>query len=67
MAQEIPFEGRFAFRYKVSGPTVQKLGIPGVESVWMDATDPHEGLPYENSDVVPTLEVRAIVLELPSR
>ena len=66
LAQELPFEGRFAFRYKVSGPKVERLGIRGVESVWMDAMDPHKELPCQNTDVVPTLEVRAIVLELPS-
>lgn len=56
-----PFDGTFHFRAKASGKSV---GLPRVESVWMDLTDPCKEIAVPSG--ASELEILALALDLPA-
>ena len=62
LSEMFPYEGRFAFRYRVSG---DKVGFPGVECVYMDIKNPGEPLPADDVGGIPRIDILAMVIELP--
>ena len=66
LLENLPFEGEFAIRYRVSG---DKLRLPpSVEYVWMDTHNaPNAELPTDDDHGVEVIDIMAVVIRLPSR